>query len=479
MSVALVWFRRDLRIADNPALLAALDAAEAVIPLYIHAPAASDWPPGRASHWWLHHGLAALAETLHSLGSGLVIRQGDALTTLRQLVQETGAAQVFWNRRYEPAERAHDQAVKQALREAGLRVTTFNSALLHEPWTIQRPGGQPYRVFTPFWKAVQAKGLACPPEPVPRALPPLPVDLASEPLAALELLPSRPWDAGFYAHWTVGEAAAQRRLLAFAETRLANYAAGRDVPGQPGTSRLSPDLHFGQVSPRQIVSALHTAAGLPRPGAESYIREIAWREFAYHLLFHFPQTTDQPLDERFLRLPWRTDYAADLRRWQRGETGFPIVDAGLRELWQTGWMHNRVRMIAASLLTKNLLIPWQDGAWWFWDTLLDADLANNTLGWQWTAGCGADAAPYFRIFNPVLQGERFDPDGHYVRRWLPELARLPAQYLHQPWQAGERVLADCGVRLGSDYPAPMVDLKSSRERALAAFAAIKAYPAQA
>ena len=475
MTTAIIWFRRDLRLADNPALLAALAAADTVIPVYIH-PLSQDspWPMGSASRWWLHHSLKSLDSSLRSLGSGLLIRRGEPLEVLRDLIAATGADWIYWNRLYEPSEIARDTRLKQALREDGLAVETCNSRLLYEPWEIKRTGGEPYRVFTPFWKSMQALGLRRPPEPAPRAMPPLPEGLQGESLDQLQLLPRISWDKGFYAFWPVGESAAHARLDEFSDTSLACYKTGRDHPGQAGTSRLSPHLHFGEISPRQIVDSLlrDLEFGLGAAG-ESYLREIAWREFAAHLLFHCPGTAEQPLDRRFLRFPWRTEYAEDLSHWHRGETGFPVVDAGMRELWHTGWMHNRVRMIVASLLTKNLLIPWQEGAKWFWDTLVDADLASNTMGWQWTAGCGADAAPYFRIFNPTLQGERFDPEGDYVRRWVPELSTLPARIIHKPWEAGASVLAGFDVTLGKDYPYPRVDLRASRERALAAFGAIK------
>jgi len=473
---SIVWLRRDLRLADNPALLAAVETGKPLVPVFIQEPeTTTSWVMGSASRWWLHHSLASLDEGLRRLGSGLVIRRGPALEVLRALANETGASGIFWNRLYEPASIDRDTRVKQALREQGLRVATYNGSLLYEPWELVKSDGDPYRVFTPFWKALLNQGLRRPPEPAPAALPPLPAGLPTETLEALNLLPRIPWDVGFHSRWTVGEQGAYRQLAEFLDEGLSDYKTGRDIPGQSGTSSLSPHLHFGEISPRQIVAAV-TREGEQTlgPGAECYLREIGWREFAYHLLFHFPHTAESPLDEKFVRLPCRNDFAEELQRGQQGRTGYPIVDAGMRELWHTGWMHNRVRMIVASLLTKNLLIPWLEGARWFWDTLVDADLASNTLGWQWTAGCGADAAPYFRIFNPVLQGERFDPEGHYVRRWVPELTRLPAALIHKPWEAGELRLDACGVRLGRDYPAPLVDLKGSRQRALDAFAALKA-----
>jgi deoxyribodipyrimidine photo-lyase len=475
MKTAIVWFRRDLRVADNPALLAAVAAAERVIPLHIHAPmTGGHWPVGSASRWWLHHSLKALDGELRKLGSRLVIRQGGLFQTLAKLMAETGAEAVYWNRVYEPGAIIRDKEIKRVLREEGFTVETSNSALLYEPWAILKGGGEPYRVFTPFWKALQRTGLDLEPEPAPEAMPPVPDEVLSVELDRLQLLPRIAWDGGFYETWQVGEAAARRRLSEFIDDGLAGYKELRDRPDLPATSRLSPHLRFGEISPRQIVHTIRrNCPPHAEAGAEAYIREIAWREFAYHLLYHFPHTADEPLDARFAAFPWAENHGAALAAWQQGRTGFPIVDAGMRELWHTGWMHNRVRMIAASLLTKNLLIPWQEGARWFWDTLVDADLANNTLGWQWTAGCGADAAPYFRVFNPVLQGEKFDPEGTYVRRWVTELARLPAACLHKPWQAPEAVLAAAGVRLGATYPRPMVDLQGSRERALVAFGRIK------
>jgi deoxyribodipyrimidine photo-lyase len=385
---------------------------------------------------------------------------------------------LYWNRRYEPTSIARDSEIKSALRQEGVTVKTFNSALLNEPWTVKREGNQPYRVFTPYWKAVQKLGLEQLPISSPNSLPPLPANMSGLPVGALKLLPKVHWDLGLRATWHAGEKAAEAALQRFLDTALNGYADNRDRPDLQGTSRLSPHLHFGEISPRQILNALRvytdntSAAGLVKNG-EAYIRELVWREFAHHLLYHFPHTADRPLDERFERFAWATDYGDHLKAWQQGQTGYPLVDAGMRELWHTGWMHNRVRMVVASFLTKNLLIPWQEGARWFWDTLVDANLANNTLGWQWTAGCGADAAPYFRVFNPVLQGERFDPNGDYVRRWVPELSALPAACIHKPWTAPPADLERAGVQLGVNYPFPLVDLSRSREQALAEFDRIK------
>jgi deoxyribodipyrimidine photo-lyase len=426
---SLVWFRLDLRTADNPALAAAAKLGE-VVPVFIWAPEEEgNWPPGTASRWWLQHSLAALDADLRKLGSRLIIRCGPTLTALRKLVKETGATAVFWNRRYEPALIARDTQVKQALIADGLQVESFNSALLFEPWEIKTGNGGPYQVFTPFYRACLARPLR-PVGTTRRAV--RGARALSLKLDKLDLLPKLDWARGF--NWQPGEAGAHRELKKFVASAMGRYAAGRDAPAIVGTSRLSPHLHFGEISPRQVWEAAT---------AEPYRRQLVWREFAHHLLYHFPHTTDQPLKRDFERFPWHKD-AKGLQAWRRGRTGFPLVDAGMRELWTTGWMHNRVRMVAASFLVKDLLIPWQEGARWFWDTLVDADLANNTLGWQWVAGCGADAAPFFRIFNPAMQAEKFDPTGEYCQHWMK------------------------GV-----FP-PIVDHQVARQRALAALAQIKA-----
>jgi deoxyribodipyrimidine photo-lyase len=461
--IAIVWFRRDLRLADNPALQAALQGADSLIPVYIHAPGEeAPWQPGGASRWWQHHALQALADELAQRGSRLVIRQGDSRAVLAELARDSGASELHWNRLYDPATIARDKAVKAWATDAGIAAHSHNGSLLVEPWSLQTGQGNPYRVFTPFHKACLALPEPGAPLPAPEALPTVPDDISGLPLEQLGLLPRIRWDQGLADSWDPGEMGASRRLAAFAGGPVTDYKESRDRPDLTATSRLSPYLHHGELSPRQVHWACRGAGERAAP----YLRQLYWREFGHHLLFHFPDTPEQPLDERFAAFPWNENAGDDLDAWQQGRTGFPIVDAGMRELWHTGWMHNRVRMLVASLLTKNLLLPWQAGARWFWDTLVDADLANNTLGWQWTAGCGADAAPYFRIFNPVLQGERFDPDGRYVRQWLPELARLPDKWLHKPWEAPAAVLDAAGLEADSRYRRPLVDLKASRQVAL-------------
>jgi deoxyribodipyrimidine photo-lyase len=474
----LVWFRLDLRLADNPALQAALARGEPVIPVFIWSPGEEGlWPPGAASCWWLHQSLSALGQSLRKRGSRLILCRGPALASLRELAKETGARAIFWNRCYEPALIARDRRVEESLRAEGLAVQSFNSALLFEPWALRTAAGKPYRVFTPFWRACLAMPEPAAPTEMPRKLRSPARWPSSETLDALALLPKLDWAAGLRAAWQPGEAGAQQQLRRFVRNALTDYPAKRDFPARPGTSRLSPHLHFGEIGPRQIWYAIRKAAASSAKGrvrlvAPSYLRQLGWREFAHHLLFHFPHTTDQPLRSEFAWLEWSRSRAT-LQAWRRGRTGYPLVDAGMRELWASGWMHNRVRMVVASFLVKDLLIPWQQGARWFWDTLVDADLANNTLGWQWSAGCGADAAPFFRIFNPVTQSEKFDARGDYIRRWIPELAQLPVRWLHQPWRAPAEVLRAAGIVLGKNYPKPIVNHSQARGRALTAFGAIR------
>ncbi len=467
-SPALVWFRIDLRLSDNPALLAAVKHGGPVAPVFIWAPEEeAPWEPGGASRWWLHQSLAALDISLQKIGSKLIIRHGPTLETLRALVKETGATAVFWNRRYEPVVIERDAVVKKELRADGLAVESFNAALLHEPWTIQNQSGKPFQVFTPYWRHCLTKPSPPDPLPAPKKIEPPARWPKSVPLDSLALEPKIKWAETMRATWQPGEAGAAAQLKRFAAQGFTHYAEMRDRPDHTGTSRISPHLHFGEISPRQIWHALVQHGNNSR-----YLAEIGWREFAHHLLYHFPHTPTEPLRETFKKFPWRKDKAF-LKAWQRGRTGYPLVDAGLRELWTTGWMHNRVRMVVGSFLVKDLLLSWREGAAWFWDTLVDADLAQNTLGWQWTAGCGADAAPYFRIFNPASQGEKFDPRGDYVRKWCPELAKVPDKYIHTPHEAPAEILAAAGVKLGRTYPERIISHSIAREVAMEAFAKLK------
>ena len=480
----LVWFRQDLRLQDNPALAAAISRGGAIIPVYIFDDAAEgNWSLGGASRWWLHHALASLEASLHERGSRLILAQGAAGATLRTLIARTGAGAVFWNRRYEPAIIARDADIKTELTAAGIDAKSFNASLLFEPHTIQNKQGRPFQVFTPFWKH-------CLTQPIPavtkiNAAPFLAPATwpQSTALAELNLRPKIKWDAGFGAVWQPGEAGAAARLKHFVSRAMDAYSDHRNLPDHDGTSLLSPWLHFGELSPRQVWAAVEARSkdsGVfpPSNGARVFLSEIGWREFAYHLLFHFPHTPERPLRAEFEKFGWAEDGGGKkLRAWQRGLTGYPIVDAGMRQLWHTGWMHNRVRMVVASFLVKHLRLNWTHGAAWFWDTLVDADLASNTLGWQWSAGCGADAAPYFRVFAPVLQGMKFDTAGDYVRRWVPELAKMPVEFIHAPWEAPAAVLARAGVELGKNYPGPIVNHAAARASALAEFKRLRGEPA--
>ena len=473
----LVWLRDDLRLADNPALHAAAVSGRPVLPVYVlDELSPGRWRLGGAARWWLHHSLAALDASLRAVGSRLVLRRGRADVVLREVVAASGADRVFWNRRYEPWALALDKRLKAELGEAGIEVRSGNARLGHEPWEVQQQAGGPYKVYTPYARAWLAKDPPGPPLPAPARLEAPERWPDSEVLDSWSLLPTRPdWSGGLRETWQPGERAALAQLDRFLAAALAGYGLGRDRPDRPATSRLSPHLRFGELGPRQVLAAIERviADGQVAPEqAFAYKRQLVWRDFAYHTLWHAPDLPERALRAEFERFPWRDD-AAGRAAWRHGRTGFPIVDAGMRELRTTGWMHNRVRMIVGSFLTKDLLIPWQDGADWFWDELVDADLANNAMGWQWVAGCGIDAAPYFRIFNPVSQGEKFDPQGHYVARWVPELAALGPAWIHKPWQAPEDELARAGIRLGETYPRPIVDHALARRRALDAYQSLR------
>lgn len=468
----ILWFRNDLRLHDHAALEAAVASGGPVLPVYVlDEAAASAWAPGAASRWWLHHSLAALRDALAARGARLVLRRGDSAEVLAGLAEEIGAAAVHTGIPVEPWARDLNARVARALGEVDL--FAHRTATLFDLDDIQTKAGGIYGVYTPFSRACRARDLPAPGGLGRRFA--TPDGPRSDRLEEWGLLPTRPdWAGGMRATWTPGEAGAQARLRAFA-AHVRDYDARRNLPAaEGGTSMLSPHLHWGEISPVQVWHALdHATEGRGGAGLETFRNELLWREFAAYLLWHHPHLPDRPLRAEFARMPWRED-AAGLRAWRRGRTGVPIVDAGMRQLWQTGWMHNRVRMIVGSFLIKHLLIRWQDGGAWFWDTLVDADLASNAASWQWVAGCGADAAPFFRVFNPVLQGTKFDPDGAYVRRWVPELARLDARHIHAPWDAPEAALAAAGLRLGADYPRPVVDLAAGRTRALEAYRGISA-----
>jgi deoxyribodipyrimidine photo-lyase len=469
---AILWFRNDLRLADHAALHAAIGTGRPVLPVFIlEEKAAGAWTEGAASRWWLHHSLAALRRSLSERGSPLVLRRGDSVEIIVELVRRTGARDVFTGGSAEPWARRLDQAACKALNKQGAMLHRMRTTMLFHPESVRTKTGGPYGIYTPFANACLALGGPKEPVPPPASIPGANAP-ASDCLDAWGLLPTGPdWASGLRETWTPGEAGAAERVEAFLTSGLAGYDKGRDFPGQDGTSMLSPHLHFGEISAAQVWHrARFHSAGTAR---DKFVRELLWREFCIHLLWHHPTLPEAPVRPEFAAMRWRDDRAG-LLAWQRGRTGVPIVDAGMRQLWRTGWMHNRVRMVAASFLTKHLLIPWQQGEAWFWDTLVDADLANNAANWQWVAGCGADAAPYFRIFNPVLQGRKFDPEGDYLRRFVPELARLDNRYIHAPWEAPATVLAAAGIELGRSYPLPIVDLAAGRTRALEAYGGIRA-----
>jgi deoxyribodipyrimidine photo-lyase len=480
-SPCIVWFRDDLRLSDHPALHAAAETGNPVICLYVfdEASEALRAPPSRplggAARWWLAQSLRALQGRLAALGASLVLRKGPAAGIIAELARETGAGSVFWNEIAQAPHRAVADQVASALRATGVVAQRFPGDLLAAPASIRTKDGRGLRVFTPFWRRVQSLGDPPEPLPAPKMLRPLP-GLAGDTIESWGLEPSHPdWAGGLREHWTPGEISGQQRLKEFLAGGLGGYAGARDRPDRDGTSRLSPHLRFGEISPRQVWHGARFAAA-ERPAlsgdVEKFLSELGWREFCRHLLVDAPDLAIRNLQPAFDAFPWRRDDPA-LRAWQRGRTGYPIVDAGMRELWHTGVMHNRVRMVVASFLVKHLLIDWREGEKWFWDTLVDADAGSNPANWQWVAGSGADAAPYFRVFNPILQGEKFDPDGLYTKRWVPELAQLPASLIHQPWRATPLELQAARVELGKNYPEPIVDHREGRERALQAYATVR------
>ena len=469
---AIHWFRQDLRLSDNPALDSAAQY-ETLIPIYILDEVNSgEFKMGAASKWWLHQSLTKLNE---SLDGKLLVYQGNPHEILNKLIEEQEVSYVTWNRCYEPWRVDRDKEIKRNFEDKNVDVESFSASLLWEPWTISKDDGTPYRVFTPFYK----KGCLNSEEP---RLPAGKVDLSnlySEDLSSgsitdLNLLPTIKWYKSFEEEWNPGEIGAEQNLNSFLDSGLLNYKEGRNFPSQEFVSRLSPHLHFGEISPNEVWYKAKTKEGISgiEKSLAHFHSELGWREFSYYLLYHFPDLPNKNFQEKFDIFPWQENEEF-LALWQKGNTGYPIVDAGMRELWQTGYMHNRLRMIVGSFLVKNLLIDWRFGERWFWDCLVDADLASNSASWQWVAGSGADAAPYFRIFNPITQGLKFDPEGEYTKKYVPELRNLPNKYLFSPWEAPENILADAGIELGKNYPKPMVDLKLSRETALEAFATTK------
>jgi deoxyribodipyrimidine photo-lyase len=459
-----VLFRHDLRVADNRALAAAASTGRPVLPVYILDEAAGR-PPGAARRWWLHHSLAALSRRLEALGAPLVARRGATAAIVADLVERTGADLVVWNRRYEPQAIEVDKALKAQLAAGGIGAESFDGQLLHEPWTVRTGEGKPFRVFSAFWRSASAGPEPRDPVDAPARLRALEDAPVGDDIGDWQLLPRDPdWAGGLRETWNPGEDGAQARLAEFLERRIAGYAGGRDVPAAEATSRLSPYLAHGEITPFQIMHAVR-AAGPMGTDQSKFLSEVGWREFSWHLLFHNPDLATRNFNPAFDAMPWRDD-AKGLKAWQRGRTGYPLVDAGMRELWHTGWMHNRVRMVTASFLTKHLLIDWREGERWFWDTLVDADAANNAASWQWVAGSGADAAPYFRVFNPALQGAKFDPAGDYVHAHVAELARVPAETIHAMPGAG-------AAKLARDYPVALVDHPAARDRALEAYKVLK------
>jgi len=461
------WFEQDLRLSDNPGLRAAVRQGN-ILPIYIlDNDNAGEHQPGAASRWWLHHSLQALDV---SLSGKLNLYKDDASKVIADLCCRFEVTGVYWNHRYEPWRRVRDKKIQQQLLSQGINVKRFNGSLLNEPWTILKKDNTPYKVFTPFYRqasTIDTKPTTLPPAQLSTVMH---VDKQASRLHSLSLLPTTSWDSSFYQYWTPGETGAHSSLSTFLSTGLDQYKNGRNFPALKAISKLSPHIHFGEISPREIINALYSVPD--DDNKEHFKRELHWREFSYYLLFHWPDLPNENLKNNFDNFPWENN-PDGLTRWQQGLTGYPMVDAGMRELWKTGFMHNRVRMITASFLVKNLLVHWRLGARWFWDCLVDADLANNSASWQWVAGCGTDAAPYFRIFNPITQGEKFDPLGTYTKHHLPELKDLPNKYLFRPWEAPPEILKQANVRLGESYPLPIVDIKHSRQRALDAYDMIK------
>lgn len=474
----IVWFTQDLRLSDNACLHAAVASGHPILPVYILDDVTpGEFAMGGASRWWLHKSLGSLASSLKALDGRLVIRRGEAGSVLGQLVEQTGAKAVYFSRGYAPWSGELEKKIASQCEASGVDCKRFSGFLLHEPEAVRTGNDGPYKVYTPFSRNCLSRDISRQPRPAPETIDFHSAEVTGDGLDDLDLYSGQPdWAAEFPERWSPGEAGAHNKLKHFLETAVGDYDQARNLPDVPGTSRLSPHLHFGEISPLQCWTATRHAVAMSRHnidrGSHTFEKEILWREFSYHLLHHWPSLPTEPFKPAFANFPWLQD-AEKLAWWQQGQTGFPIVDAGMRELWSTGWMHNRVRMIVASFLVKNLRIAWQSGEQWFRNTLVDADIGANSASWQWVAGCGADASPYFRIFNPILQGEKFDKHGGYVRRWVPELAAMPDKFIHKPWQAHDEILGNAGVELGTTYPRPIVDLGQTRDAALAAYKTIR------
>ncbi len=468
MTTAIVWFRQDLRLDDNPAFFEACARYETVVPLYIFD--GKNSVLGKAQAWWLHHSLNALQQSLYKkMGLKLVLRKGNPLEIILELMHATPINAVYWNRCYEPLAIERDKKIKTKLNQFDIDVQSFNASLLNEPWAISNKKGEFFKVFTPYWKTCRQ---ALSPQPIQKRIArPAGIDVVSDKIDDWKLLPSLDWASQFPNFWTPGEQGAQQRLTQFIKKELHGYKINRDFPEKEATSRLSPHLHFGEISPWAILRAVQLATLDPNcnfADVEHFLSELGWREFSYYLLYHVPSLPQKNFKNDFDAFPWHNDKAL-LACWQKGLTGYPIIDAGMRELWATGYMHNRVRMIVASFLTKGLFIDWRLGADWFLDTLVDADLANNSSAWQWVAGCGADAAPYFRIFNPVLQSQKFDPHGTYIRRWVPELISLKNDVIHAPWEAPDST----AIYTQTNYPRPIINHSETRTKALHYYSQLK------
>lgn len=476
-SPIIYWFRQDLRLNDLPGFAAAVATGRPVLPCYIFDDQSpQDWRPGGASRWWLHHSLAALSADIESLGGQLFLTSGPAADVIPELARRCGASAVYCSRQYEPWAGEVEREIFDDLQRNSIEVKRYPGALLWEPETVANRSGQPFKVFTPFWRTCRGSSKPAPPCGAPGPITWHRPAMLSQNLQELNLTPGSPnWAEGWEGLWQPGERGARERLAGFLEHSVSQYGQGRDYPAQKATSLLSAHLHFGEISPSQVyysVLELVARKASCENAAEKFLSEVGWREFSHHLLYHFHDIPQQPFKPAFSNFPW-LGRPAHFEAWKRGRTGYPLVDAGMRELWATGYMHNRVRMVASSFLCKHLLIDWRAGQRWFWDTLVDADLANNSCGWQWVAGSGADASPYFRIFNPITQAKKFDAQASYIRRWVPELSILPDNCIHEPWTAPESVLRECQVILGVDYPEPIVEHKQAREAALSALAEIR------